>query len=113
MAINRVKTLDIVAVLSGTPRNSSVWDLSCTYRGKGVSSIGSHYVILEDGDVVKARHHDEHGNVDPRYNKHSVFIELMGMDASVITPHQQTSLRGVISTLEGRYPDALSLELFH
>lgn len=113
MAMKRVKTRDVVVVMSGTPIKSSTWDLSCAYRDKGVPDIGSHYVILADGDVVKGRPDDEHGNVHPRYNKASVFIELMGMDNTAITPQQQTSLAGVISVLEDRYPEAQLIELYH
>lgn len=113
MAMKRKHTRNIVVVMSGTPNKSSTWDLSCAYRDKGVSGIGSHYVVLGNGDVVKGRDADEHGNVDPRYNKNAVYIEVMGHTADDITPHQQSALDGAVSLLEERYPDAELLPLIY
>lgn len=113
MAIKRAETREIVVVMSGIPVNSTEWNLSCAYRDKGVSGIGSHYVILADGDVIKPRADAEHGNVDPRFNKFAVFIELMGTASTEITPHQQKTLSGLTSMLEERYVDADVLELYH
>ncbi|WP_432473703.1 hypothetical protein [Amphritea sp. HPY] len=110
MAMQRAKTRNIVVVMSGTPIKSSTWDLSCAYRDKGVPDIGSHYVILEDGDVISGRPHSEHGNVDPRHNKDAVFIEIMGIDPSAVTPHQQTAAQGVISRMEETYLNAEPLD---
>jgi hypothetical protein len=110
MAITRKQTRNIVVVMSGTPRISSVWDVSCAYRDRGVSDIGSHYLILEDGDVEAARPHTQHGNVHPEFNANAVFIEIMGKDNTAITAPQQQALRGVISMMEELY-DAEELDL--
>lgn len=110
MAMQRANTRNIVVVMSGTPIKSRLWDLSCAYRDKGVSDIGSHLVILEDGDVVSGRPHSEHGNVDPRHNKDAVYIEVMGIDPTAITPPQQTAIRGAISRMEETYLDAQLLD---
>lgn len=103
MAMKRSSTRNIVVVMSGIPKDSTEWNLSCKYRDKGVSGIGSHYVVLGDGDVVKGRDIEQHGNVDPRYNRNSVYIEVMGQSADDITPHQQSAIDGCVSILEDRY----------
>ena len=110
MAMQRKHTRNIVVVMSGTPIKSSTWDLACAYRDKGCPDIGSHFVILEDGDVVAGRPHNTHGNVDPMHNGDSVFIEVMGIDSSAITTPQRTALAGVISRMEETYLDSELLD---
>lgn len=112
MAMKRNRTLNIVVVMSGIPAHSTEWDLSCKYRDNGVSDIGSHYVILSDGDVIKPRSDEEHGNVCPRYNVNSVFIEVMGLTEDDITPQQKTALEGVVSVLEERFVTAEILPIY-
>jgi hypothetical protein len=112
MAMLRAETLNIVVVMSGTPLNSTKWDLSCAYRDRGVSDIGSHYIVLEDGDVIKGRPHDQHGNVHPQFNKDSVFIEVMGEEGFAINPQQRVAITGVLSRMADIY-DAEELDLTH
>lgn len=111
MAIIRKNTRNIVVVMSGTPQDSSEYELRASYLKRHVPSIGSHYVVLEDGDVIKGREHNRHGNVASLYNKDSVFIEVMGTDGAFITPQQETSIRGVISRLQELYPEAEELDI--
>lgn len=113
MAIKRKQTKNLVVKMAGIPSDSSEFDLRAHYLTQHIPSIGSHYVVLQDGDVVKGRDHAEHGNVDRRFNKDSVFIELMGIEESDITPQQRQSVRGVISRLEEIYLDAHELDLTH
>lgn len=113
MAMQRAKTRNIVVVMSGIPSKSTEWDLSCKYRDKGVSGIGSHYVVLGNGDVAKGRDINEHGNVDPRFNRDAVYIEVMGQSADDITPHQQSAIDGCVSVLQDRYENAELLPLIY
>ena len=111
MAMQRASTRNIVVVMSGTPIKSRLWDLSCAYRDKGVPDIGSHFVIMPDGDVTAARPHATHGNVCPKFNVDSVFIEVMGIDTTAITHPQRTAIQGVISRMEETYLAAELLDL--
>lgn len=113
MAMQRANTRNIVVVMSDIPSSSTEWDLSCKYRDKGIAGIGSHYVVLGNGDVVKGRDVNEHGNVNPQFNKDSVYIEVMGVTASDITPHQKTTIEGCISLLEERFDAAELLPLIY
>jgi|TARA_R110001606_G_scaffold388303_2_gene553502 hypothetical protein len=111
--MKRKHTRDLVVFMSGIPSDSTLWDLSCIYRTEGLPDIGSHYVIEKNGEVTKTRPDDTHGLVDKRYNKHAVFIELLGQTSEDITNHQESALAGVLSVLSDRYLDAQPLELFH
>ena len=111
MTIKRKETRNLVVCMSGTPTSSSEFDVRAAYLSRHVPSIGSHYVVLADGDVVKGREHDVHGNVASLYNNDSVFIEAVGQDCTDLTPAQQASIRGVISRLQELYPDAEELDI--
>ena len=107
----RKSTKNITVVMSGIAKRSSEFDLKAAYYAQHVPSIGSHYLILADGDVIKGRDHATHGNVHPQFNRDSVYVELMGVEASGITEHQRVALRGVISRLQETYPQAEELDL--
>lgn len=111
MTIMRKKTRNVVVVLSGLPVSSHEFDLKAAYLSRHVPSIGSHYVILEDGDVVKGRDHSRHGNVLPQFNGDSVFIEVMGQERDDVTEAQKTSIQGVVSRMQEIYLDAQELDL--
>ena len=112
MTIKRKETRNIVVIMSGTPKSSSEYDLRAAYLSRHVPSIGSHYVVLEDGDVIKARDVETYGNVEEQWNKQSVFIEVMGMDPYDLTEAQRASLRGLVDRLEETYLDAETLYTF-
>lgn len=86
-------------------------ELENIYRAEGALGIGSHYVIDRDGDVLKARHIDEHPNVHPRYNKDSVAIEVLCCNCLDMNDAQKAALRGAITLLEEKYPEAEELNL--
>ena len=112
MAIKREETKEIVVVMSGIKSSSDdKWALICDYRAKGISGIGSHYVIHANGDVTKGRPSDEHGNVMPLFNKKGVFIELMGVTSSDITKAQRAVLKATTEFLETKYVEAEVLDL--
>lgn len=111
MAIKRRKTRNLVVVLSDTPKGSTEFDVRASYLSRHIPTLGSHYVILSDGDVCKGREHDEHGNVLPNYNRSSVYIEVVGQEYDDITEAQHAAIRGVISRLQEIYPEAEELDL--
>lgn len=111
MAITRKATRNIAVVLSGTPVSSSEFDLKAAYLKRHVPSIGSHYVVLGDGDVVKARPHEQHGNVSKLYNKDSVFIEVMGPEDHRPTAAQAAAVKALIDHLKEIYTEAEELDL--
>lgn len=103
MPIRRKKTRNVVIVMSGIPSDSSLFDLKSHYLSQHVPSIGSHYVVHADGDVDRERELEVHGNVDARFNRDSVFIELMGETNEDITPQQRQTVRGIVSRMEELY----------
>lgn len=104
MAIKRSDTKNIVVVPSCTgTKDLSLWDIKAKYREQGVGQIGSHYVVLRDGDVEKGRPVDEHGNVEQLYNRDSVFIEVLCSTDEEMTEAQRVSVHGLVSYLEDKY----------
>jgi hypothetical protein len=107
MTILRKNTRNVVIVLSNTKPNSTEFDVRAAYLSRHVPSIGSHYVVLTDGDIVKGREHKVHGNVDPRWNKNSIFVEVVGMSDSDITPQQRQAVRGIVGRMQDIYDSSI------
>lgn len=112
MALKRKLTKNILVLQSGTGTKAlTLRELEDIYRAEGALSIGSHYVIDREGDVLKARHEDEHPNAHPRYNKDSVVIEVLCCNNLDMNEAQKAALSGAISVLQDKYPEAEELNL--
>lgn len=75
------------------------------HRARGWDGIGYHHVILEDGTVENGRPHYWSGAHVGGHNIGSLGICLIGRDT--FTKEQMDSLRELLKTLHGLYPNAV------
>jgi len=111
----RYKTEFIAVHCSATSEKMNIGkeDIDRWHRAKGWFGIGYHYVIRRDGTVEEGRPHDVAGAHVQGYNSQSVGICMVGgvnssdtKAANNFTPEQFESLKDVLKTLKGFYPEA-------
>lgn len=97
-------------------RKTTVQDIDSWHRTRGfermpqwralqqpaLTSIGYHFVIYTDGEVVKGRHIDEVGAHVRGYNAHSLGICLIGRDQ--FSAAQWDSLKELVETFQAQFP---------
>jgi len=118
-AMNRI---DFIAIhCSATPAGSdiSAADIRRWHREKGWRDIGYHYVIRLDGTVEKGRDDSIPGAHEPRINRNSLAICLVGgsppvgsdaqkkgLGQNTYTAAQWNALERLVGKLKHDHPDA-------
>ena len=98
-------------------RPSMAWtvaDIDRAHRAGGWVMVGYHYVIRRDGTLDRGRPDDMVGAHEPRVNRRSLGICLVGGVAQAdgwtpecnFTPEQFATLRALLEELQERHPGA-------
>lgn len=74
------------------------------HRSAGWRDIGYHYVLPRSGEIEKGRPDNRPGAHEPRVNRRSLGICLVG--PAPYTDDQLAALRGLLTTLRSTHPDA-------
>lgn len=117
--------IDYLAVhCSATPadRDIDVNDIRRWHRERGWRDIGYHYVITRDGEVQKGRPDDMVGAHEPKINRSSIAVCLVGGSPPIgsaeyrrgagednFTPAQRAALADLLERLHTAHPNATVL----
>lgn len=88
-------------------------DIDSWHRQRGFNCIGYHYLIYEDGTVVKGRPEEIIGAHAKGHNAHSIGVCYIGglnsegVPTDTRSQAQRRSLRNLIADLKCRYPIAV------
>lgn len=111
----------LVVHCAATPATSDIGvaEIRQWHRAKGWKDVGYHYVIRRNGTVEKGRPDDMPGAHEPKVNRSSIAICLVGGSPPVgsdaykrglgennYTPHQWASLEKLVRELKARHPEA-------
>ena len=105
----------IIIHCSDTPegRPNTVADITAWHKQRGFRTIGYHYVIYLDGQIVEGRPIESVGAHCPSHNRDSIGICYIGGRTSDMkefkdtrTPEQKQSLVELITALRTQFPDA-------
>lgn len=105
----------IIIHCSDTPegRPNTVADITAWHKQRGFRTIGYHYVIYLDGQIVEGRPIESVGAHCPSHNRDSIGICYIGGRTSDMkefkdtrTPEQKKSLVELITALRTQFPDA-------
>ncbi|WJY17652.1 N-acetylmuramoyl-L-alanine amidase [Pseudoblastomonas flavescens] len=106
---------------SATPagRDIGAADIRQWHRAKGWKDIGYHYVIRLDGTIEKGRPDDMPGAHEPKINRSSIAVCLVGgsppvgsaeykrgLGENTYTPAQFASLKKLLLELSAKHPGA-------
>ena len=106
---------EIIVHCTATPegRNVTVADIDKWHKQRGWAGIGYHYVVYLDGTIHEGRAESKIGAHCVGHNKISIGVVYVGgMDKDMKkakdtrTDAQKKSLRLLLKTLKGRFPDA-------
>jgi N-acetylmuramoyl-L-alanine amidase len=113
--IKRMATKHIIIHCSATTpdQNIDAEDIANWHRGRGLATIGYHYVICQNGKVQTGREKDEVGSHAKGYNLKSIGICMVGgldtnsyPSAAYYTTAQWGALLHLVCDLKEEYPDA-------
>lgn len=122
MKFKDMTRIDFIAIhCSATPAGSDIGaaDIKRWHREKGWRDIGYHYVIRLDGTVEKGRADNVPGAHEPRINRNSLSVCLVGgspkvgsvahkkgLGENTYTPQQWASLEKLVRQLKTKHPAA-------
>lgn len=125
MKYKKMARIDTLCVhCSATPaggkhENINAADIRSWHRGRGWRDIGYHYVITRDGTLEKGRPDDMPGAHEPKINRSSISVCLVGgapplgsrahkrgLGENNFTPAQFETLRELLEELHEAHPDA-------
>jgi N-acetylmuramoyl-L-alanine amidase len=117
--MNRIDFICVHCSATPSTMNWGADDIRRLHRSKGWRDIGYHYVIKRDGVLEKGRSDNIPGAHEPRINKRSLSICMIGGSPATNTPEyrkglgednytdaQWTALRSIVTKLHTKYPDA-------
>ena len=105
----------IIIHCSDTPegRPNTVADITAWHKQRGFRTIGYHFVVYLDGQIVEGRPIESVGAHCTSHNRDSIGICYIGGRTSDMkeikdtrTPEQKQSLVGLITALRTQFPDA-------
>ena len=105
----------IIIHCSDTPegRPNTVADITAWHKQRGFRTIGYHYVVYLDGQIVEGRPIESVGAHCTSHNRDSIGICYIGGRTSDMkeikdtrTPEQKKSLVELITALRRQFPDA-------
>lgn len=93
-------------------RDFPIEALEACHKARGFKSIGYHYYITRDGTIYPCRPEEQPGAHALHYNAHSIGIcyegglDAGGKPKDTRTEAQKASLRELLQSLRGDYPEA-------
>lgn len=111
----------LVIHCSATPATLDwdVEDVRRSHRQRGFRDVGYHYIITRSGPVQKGRPDNQPGAHEPKINRRSIAICLIGGSPPIgspahrkglgennFTPEQMASLEKLVTELTAKHPDA-------
>jgi N-acetyl-anhydromuramyl-L-alanine amidase AmpD len=91
----------------------TVADIERWHKERGFAKIGYHYVIYENGDIVKGRDIAEPGAHVEGHNAESIGVcyvggldAVTGKPADTRTPNQKQAILSLLQTLKKQFPQA-------
>ena len=108
----RNETNKIIFIATNTEPNETLTtqDIERRDRNKGSLTIGSHYVVQPDGLVETGRPLDQFGQRRRKYNKDSVFVDVVGK-YSKYTDAQLQAISEIEDELLDLYPGSELIDL--
>ena len=117
--MNRIDFIAIHASATDATMDWGVEDVRRLHRSKGWRDVGYHYIIKRDGTLQKGRADTTPGAHEPRINKRSIAICMIGgapdrnsaafrkgLGEDNYTDAQWVTLKSIVTKLHGKYPDA-------
>lgn len=117
-----MRSIDFIAIhCSATPgdRDHTAADIRRWHRQRGFRDIGYHFVIRRDGTVERGRPLEQQGAHEPRINRNSVAVCLVGGSPPIgsdayrrglgennFTDKQWDALEFLVAGIHARWPDA-------
>ena len=117
--MEKLQSVEYLVVHCSATRSSMNWtakDVDRSHKERGFQMVGYHWVIRRDGRIEEGRPTQFVGAHEPRVNRRSLAICMIGGVAedgwtpeANYTPEQYTTLRNKLQELKQHYPGATIL----